>query len=154
MIQGNRYNKKQIWVVTGLEPCDSPKCSLECPHIVWFSHWDVRINTIWLICASPNVCVSRFFFYHIFSLCVHYHHYPSLQTVIEIRSTFDSLHLLQIGCSYHISVSHVNLLPIKQATTLCVLQSISYSFASTISTCCSAWAWDHECHITAYDLSR
>nr|DAH44936.1 MAG TPA: hypothetical protein [Caudoviricetes sp.] len=38
--------------------------------------------------------------------------------------------------------------------TLCVLQSTSYSFASTISTCCSAWAWDHECHITAYDLSR
>lgn len=39
-------------------------------------------------------------------------------------------------------------------SSLCVLQSISYSFASTISTCCSAWAWDHECHITAYDLSR
>nr|DAN23511.1 MAG TPA_asm: hypothetical protein [Bacteriophage sp.] len=64
-------------------------------------------------------------------------HYPSLRIVIEIRSTFDSLHLLQIGCSYHISVSHVNLLPIKQATTLCVLQSTSYGFASTISTCCS-----------------
>lgn len=30
----------------------------------------------------------------------------------------------------------------------------SHSFASTISTCCSAWAWDHDCHITAYDLSR
>lgn len=42
----------------------------------------------------------------------------------------------------------------KQAATLCVPQSTSYSFASTISTCCSAWAWDHECHITAYDLSR
>lgn len=24
----------------------------------------------------------------------------------------------------------------------------SYSFASTISTCCSSWAWDHDCHIT------
>nr|DAF11335.1 MAG TPA: hypothetical protein [Caudoviricetes sp.] len=23
-------------MVTGLEPCDSPKCSLECPHIVFF----------------------------------------------------------------------------------------------------------------------
>nr|DAJ76241.1 MAG TPA: hypothetical protein [Crassvirales sp.] len=34
-------------------------------------------------------------------------HYLSLQIVIEIRSTFDSLHLLQIGCSYHISVLHV-----------------------------------------------
>nr|DAJ76240.1 MAG TPA: hypothetical protein [Crassvirales sp.] len=39
-------------------------------------------------------------------------------------------------------------------SSLCVLQSTSYSFASTISTCCSTWAWDHECHITAYDLSR
>ena len=134
--------------MTGLEPCDSPKCSLECPHI------KMCALTPYDLYALRQMFVSADFFYHIFSLCVHYHHYPSLQTVIEIRSTFDSLHLLQIGCSYHISVSHVNLLPIKQATTLCVLQSISYSFASTISTCCSAWAWDHECHITAYDLSR
>ena len=37
-------------------------------------------------------------------------------------------------------------------SSLCVPQSTSYSFASTISTCCSAWAWDHERHITAYDL--
>nr|DAO37807.1 MAG TPA: hypothetical protein [Bacteriophage sp.] len=53
-------------------------------------------------------------------------HYPSLRIVLEIRSTFDSLHLLQIGCSYHISVLHVNLL--KQFTdifrsSLCVLQA-------------------------------
>ena len=34
-----------------------------------------------------------------------------------------SLHPLQIGCSYHISVLHVNPLP-NQAITLCVLQSI------------------------------
>nr|DAO24056.1 MAG TPA: hypothetical protein [Caudoviricetes sp.] len=33
-------------------------------------------------------------------------------------------------------------------------RSTSYSFASTISTCRSAWAWDHDCHITVYDLSR
>ena len=38
--------------------------------------------------------------------------------------------------------------------SLCVLQSTSYSFASTISTYCSAWDWDHDRHITVYDLSR
>nr|DAD56309.1 MAG TPA: hypothetical protein [Caudoviricetes sp.] len=32
---------------------------------------------------------------------------------------------------------HVILLPIKAGDSLCVPQSTSYSFASTISTCCS-----------------
>ena len=95
------------------------------------------------------LCQPILFFYHIFSLCVHYHHYPSLQIVIEYPQLL--LHTFSKPCWTFKSTCK----PIAyRRLTLCVLQSISYSFASTISTCCSAWAWDHECHITAYDLSR
>lgn len=80
-----------------------------------------------------RIFVSEFLFYHIFSLCVHYHHYPSLQIVIEypqlLLHTFSKLYwILSFTC---------NPVTYKQAATLCVLQSTSYSFASTISTCCS-----------------
>ena len=121
-IPKNKTIKHNSRVVTGLEPCDSPRCSLECPHIITLAY------------------------------CVHYHHYPSLQTVMEKRLHFTK-HLLQAGCSSLLSI-HVILLPIEAGDSLCVPQSTSYSFASTISTYCSAWAWDHDCHITVYDLSR
>lgn len=110
-----------VEVVIGLEPCDSPKCSLECPHI------------------CP--CILG---------CVHYHHYPSLQIVVEYPQPL--LHTFSRSC-WILSI-HVILLPIKAGDSLCVPQSTSHSFASTISTYCSAWAWDHDCHITVYDLSR
>lgn len=121
-IPKNKTIKHNSGVVTGLEPCDLPKYSLECPHILTLAN------------------------------CVHYHHYPSLQIVIEKRLHFTK-HLLQAGCSSLLSI-HVILLPIEAGDSLCVPQSTSYSFASTISTYCSAWAWDHDCHITVYDLSR
>ena len=121
-IPKNKTIKHNSGVVTGLEPCDLPKYSLECPHILTLAY------------------------------CVHYHHYPSLQIVMEKRLHFTK-HLLQAGCSSLLSI-HVILLPIKAGDSLCVPQSTSYSFASTISTYCSAWAWDHDCHITVYDLSR
>lgn len=106
--------------------------------------------TLYDLYVLRQIFVSEFLFYHIFSLCAHYHHYPSLQIVIEhpqlLLHTFSKLYwTFSFTC---------NPVTYKQAATLCVPQSTSYSFASTISTCCSAWAWDHDCHITTYDLSR
>lgn len=135
-------------MVTGLEPCDSSKCSLECPHIVFF----VKMCTLtqYDLYVLRQMSVSDFYLPLSLSLCVHYHHYPSLRIVIE----YPQLLLHTFSKLYWTFSIHVILLPIKAGDSLCVLQSTSYSFASTISTCCSAWAWDHECHITVYDLSR
>lgn len=87
-IPKNKTIKHNSGVVTGLEPCDSPKCSLECPHILTLAY------------------------------CVHYHHYPSLQIVMEKRLHFTK-HLLQAGCSSLLSI-HVILLPIEAGDSLCV----------------------------------
>ena len=72
-----------------------------------------------------------------------YNHYPSLRIVIEnyhplMRTSCNQAGLFnsQHTCNTVPSVSY---------------KRPSYSFASTISTCCSAWAWDHDCHITVYD---
>ena len=68
--------------------------------------------------------------------------YFSKCIITTIRLSGSSQNIRSLFCirsQSHVghSVSHVNLLPIKPATTLCVPQSTSYSFASTISTCCS-----------------
>ena len=71
-----------------------------------------------------------------------YNHYPSLRIVIENQHPLFRTSCNQAGlfssqhtCNTVPSVSY---------------KRPSYSFASTISTCCSAWAWDHDCHITIY----
>ena len=111
---------------------------------------DVHVNTKLTYTCFVKTSVSDFYLPLSLPLRMHYNHYPSLRIVIEIRSTFDSLHLLQIGCSYHISVLHVNPLNcdffnhifINGLPTCLGHPSVfykrpSYSFASTISTCCS-----------------
>lgn len=83
-------------------------------------------------------------------LQVRNNHYPSLQIVIE----HPQLLLHTFSKPYWTFSIHVILLPIKAGDSLCVLQATLLQLCKYYKHVLQSWAWDHDCHITAYDLSR
>lgn len=127
-MQENRHGKKQIEVVTGLEP--SPCCALPQPSTILLYEFVHSIPSCFNKCIITTIRLSRLS--------------QNIRSLFCIRSQSHIGH----------SVSHVNLLPIKQATTLCVLQSTFLQLCKYHKHVLQPWAWDHERHITVYDLSR
>lgn len=100
-------------MVTGLEP------SLFCASYSQAQYpYNEFVHSIPSCCSQP--------------LQVYNNHYPSLQIVIEypqlISHTFSKPYW-----TFSFTCKPI----VYRRLTLCVLQSTSYSFASTISTCCS-----------------
>ena len=88
-----------------------------------------------------SVSAFRFLYHRLFILCA----LSPLSVFPDRHGEEIAFHEAPLASRLYVSSQHTCNTTISPSVSY---KRTSYSFASTISTCCSAWAWDHDCHIT------